>query len=360
LVETCFIRTVLLMRKTIFPLLVFSLILVLTGCGRTGGQTQPSSPAAGRVNTGSTSPQLSNSPGSLIIEPDYGSGPYLTVIYAAKHSIDVNSYLLTDHDLVNALIKQAEAGVNVRVIVAGNPYGDSQAVPQERAGFAGSRVLLKLAPAQFEGRYVYDHAKYLVTDPGQGGRAIPGSSNMDYSGLGGGNREYDYDTTDPAVVANMEAIFDADWNGQSLRLSQPDPLIISPGSESQLVSLIEGASRRLDIESEEMGNDHPVLDAIIAAARRGVQVEVVLPAGVSEGNRRNAAELSRAGAKVRYLGKPYPHAKLFVVDDQVFLGSQNISVSSLDRNREVGIVVTGDPVSEAATTFERDFAVAGE
>jgi len=217
-------------------------------------------------------------------------------------------------------------------------------------------VQLKQAPAQFEQPYVFDHAKYVVVDPGQGGKAILGSSNMDYSGLGGGNREYDYETTNPGVVANLSAIFDADWSGKSVQLDNPGPLVVSPGAEGALVNLIQGAKQRLYIESEELGNDRPVLNALASAARRGVQVEVVLPSNLSQGDRRNAQELVKARAQVRYLSQPYPHAKLIIADGQAFLGSQNISVSSLDKNREVGLLLTGSPVGQAVQWFERDFA----
>ena len=102
---------------------------------------------------------------------------------------------------------------------------------------------------------------------------------MDHSGLGGGNREYDDEIAYPGVVANLEAVFNADWSGTSVQLDNPGPLVISPEAEGALVNLIQGAKQRLYIESEELGNDRPVLDAVAAAARRDVQVEVVLRAG---------------------------------------------------------------------------------
>jgi len=249
--------------------------------------------------------------------------PYLTLVQQAQHSIDVNSYLLTDSDLVSALVQKAQSGVNVRVIVAGNPYLDQKAVGQEQAEFAGTKVQFKQAPAQFEGRYVYDHAKYVVADDAdQGGKAILGSSNMDYSGLGGGNREYDYETADPGVMATLAGIFDADWLTKAV-LDNPGPLVISPGSEIPLVNLIQGAKQRLYIESEGLGNDRPILNTVAAAARRGVQVEVVLPNKLSQGDRRNAEDLVKAGAQIRYLGQPYPHAKLILADDQMFLAEDS-------------------------------------
>jgi len=337
-------------KKAVLPLLaVTAALLVTCGCGAV--TTPAQSAATGRAPGASA--------GALIVEPGAGAGPYTALIAAAKREVDVNSYLLTDREVVRALEARARAGVAVRVIVAGNPYRDAAAVARERAEFAGSPVRLRLAPARFERRYTFDHAKYVVVDPDSSGRAILGSSNLDYSGLGGGNREFDFETGAPAVVKDLAAVFDADWAGHRAGLDGTGALVLSPGAEARIVSLIRNARGRLDIESEELGYDAPVLDAVAAAARRGADVRIVLPARLSAADRRNAARLSAAGTKVRYLRRPYPHAKLIVAGDTVFLGSQNISESSLEKNREVGIMLTGKLADEAAAVFDADFGAAG-
>ena len=55
---------------------------------------------------------------------------------------------------------------------------------------------------------------------------------------------------------------------------------------------------------------------------------------------------------------PHLHTKVIVADGALaYLGSENLSGTSLDHNREVGVIVT-DPVSimPLATTFETDWA----
>jgi len=100
--------------------------------------------------------------------------------------------------------------------------------------------------------------------------------------------------------------------------------------------------------------------AEFAGTKVQFKLALVLPSKLSQGDRRNAEALVKAGVQVRYLGQPYPHAKLIVADDQMFLGSQNISVSSLDKNREVGMLVSGSPVGQAEQRFEKDFEAAGQ
>lgn len=103
-------------------------------------------------------------------------------------------------------------------------------------------------------------------------------------------------------------------------------------------------------------------DALIAAAKRGVDVELVLPTADSDdpsfqGN--DVPRLVANGVHVRYLGAPYVHAKLILADGVLaVVGSQNFSATSLDKNREVGVVIADKTAIQAlASTFGRDWAV---
>jgi phosphatidylserine/phosphatidylglycerophosphate/cardiolipin synthase-like enzyme len=69
------------------------------------------------------------------------------------------------------------------------------------------------------------------------------------------------------------------------------------------------------------------------------------------------ALLKSGGAQVRYMSKPYVHAKIVLADGKTaFVGSENISHQSLDLNREVGLFLSGPAaVSRIASTFEQDW-----
>src|ERR1039457_2478962 len=118
---------------------------------------------------------------------------------------------------------------------------------------------------------------------------------------------------------------------------------------------INGATSALAVENEEM-DDSAVTGALAAAARRGVDVTVTMTAD-SEWDQA-FAELTQAGVHIRLYPDDsaalYIHAKAVVADaglsgQQVLVGSQNFSVSSLDYNRELGII-THDPTEVAAVS----------
>jgi phosphatidylserine/phosphatidylglycerophosphate/cardiolipin synthase-like enzyme len=115
-----------------------------------------------------------------------------------------------------------------------------------------------------------------------------------------------------------------------------------------------GATKSLDIEQEEF-SDTAAVSAIVAAARRGVTVRVVLesPSDYSS----EVSQVTSAGASRRVLGPNgfYIHAKTIIADygtsgARAFAGSENLSNNSLENNRELGLIT---PDSASGQTLGR-------
>ena len=89
----------------------------------------------------------------------------------------------------------------------------------------------------------------------------------------------------------------------------------------------------------------PIESALIAVERRGVHVSLAMTVDASWSTA--LARLSRAGVTVDLhpdaSGNLYIHGKAIVVDGTTaYVGSQNFSPSSLDADRELGVITT-DP-----------------
>jgi hypothetical protein len=131
----------------------------------------------------------------------------------------------------------------------------------------------------------------------------------------------------------------------------------SPGSGPAQVNLIDSASGWLDVYNEEM--DTPAIQsALAAAARRSANVRVIMTAD-SEWDSA-FAQLTRAGVHVRTYAPDaslYIHAKMILTPDRVFLGSENFSETSLNDNRELGLITADAPVrASLGATFASDYA----
>lgn len=187
--------------------------------------------------------------------------------------------------------------------------------------------------------------------------------NLSKSGLGGSsaaaNREYGVVDADPTDVGEVKTIFQADWDRTSPALGDANLLVSPVNARVKLTDLLGAARHTLLVEDEEM-LDAPSEDALIAAARRGVSVEVVLPMPTSGAADSGAdvARLVHGGVRVRYLVAPYMHAKLIVTDGtRAFVGSENFSGTSLDQNRELGVLIAeSDVLATLARVFALDWA----
>lgn len=123
-----------------------------------------------------------------------------------------------------------------------------------------------------------------------------------------------------------------------------------------LLGLIEGARERVDlVHLEFLDGSLPdqVHDALLAAVARGVAVRALLEEDV-DANAARVASLVAGGAGARLDASSRTlHVKLAVADGtQVFVGSTNLSTSSLKYNHEANWLFTGSGPGEAF----RDYA----
>jgi cardiolipin synthase A/B len=292
----------------------------------------------------------------VFVEPQAGATPIVQAIEGANTSIRLEVYILTSTSVMRALDDAARRGVDVRVLLDAAPYGEGSVSPQqtiERLNAAG----VQAKPS--DPAYHYTHEKAMVVD---GSTAYIMTCNLSKSGLGGSssatNREYGVIDTDRADVAEVSAIFQADWDRTTPQLTDPN-LVVSPvDARSKLQGLIASAHQALQIEDEEMV-DPQSESALVAAAQHGVLVDIVLPSpGSGASLSADVQRLLSGGVRVHFATGLYMHAKLIIADgSRAFVGSENFSANSLDDNREVGVVLS-DPtaLSILSSTFGTDWS----
>ena len=268
---------------------------------------------------------------TIYTEPHAGAGPVIAFIQQARGTLNINAYLMTDRRIMQAIAQDVRYGIRVRILIDRHPYGDR---PRgEMARLRATRAQVRYAPARFSGRYQFDHAKYMVT-----GRQVEiGTANLTWSAFHK-NREYLYVADRPAVANALQAVFSADWYNRPVGNAPRQTLVLSPGATPALVAAIRQPGA-VCIESEELGKDRAILSVLRA---KGAQARVLLPTTLNRYDRHIAQGLTTAGVRVRTLVAPYLHAKLIAGPHEAFLGSENFTWTSLNSNREVGILL-GNP-----------------
>lgn len=125
------------------------------------------------------------------------------------------------------------------------------------------------------------------------------------------------------------------------------------------VRAFDGARKSIDVLIYRMGAG-PITDSLVGAARRGVDVRIIIDHARTRADEAAARRLSSAGATVRWGDTkfPYMHAKTAVVDGKTALiTSSNFPSDYFERERNF-VAIDRDPtdVADLETVFEADWA----
>jgi phosphatidylserine/phosphatidylglycerophosphate/cardiolipin synthase-like enzyme len=310
------------------------LVVVLLLAGWFGWHTHRPAGGLGAAALPTVQPEAATGD-RLIVEPDAGMQPVYALLASPKRSLDLTIYELSDPTAEALIADDATRGVVVRVVLDHRlEAGHNQAAYDY---LASRQVQVRWSSA----RYFATHEKAFVID---GSTAVVMSLNLT-SSYYASSRDVAVVDPDPRDAAAIDAVFVADFAGRPTPTPAADDLVWSPQqSAADLVALIDHARTSIRLESEEL-NSPPVVDALRAAARRGVAVQIAmtyqadwLPAFRS---------LVDVGSHISlmYGENPlYIHAKLLIVDagrpdQRAFVGSENISNASLFHDRELGVVL---------------------
>lgn len=310
-------------------------------------------------------------------------------VMAAKDNINLETYLFDQDPLgrkfADLLISKQRAGVQVNIIYdAVGTLGTPQAF-FDRMQAAGIRLLPyhPVSPLHKLGRWRInnrDHRKILVVD---GKVAFTGGVNITAAYSRGslfrskdqpqptihastGWRDTHLQIEGPAVAA-LQWMFLDNWASQK-EGELPDRdyfpplptagdkvlrvLASRPGGEHEVykayVLAMQGATRSIHITAAYFVPDSQIMKALKGAARRGVDVKIILPSVTDSGMVSNAshsfyAPMLKAGIKVYELKTSVLHAKTAVMDGSwSTVGSTNLDMRSFLHNKEVNVVVMGN------------------
>jgi phosphatidylserine/phosphatidylglycerophosphate/cardiolipin synthase-like enzyme len=284
------------------------------------------------------------------------------------------------------LERKLAEGVEVRVIVDGfgsRPYEQAREMFTSLAAAGAQIVVNDVFPLDRDGLYPdrqrvdwrqdevgrADHRKLYVID---GMVAWAGGAGIEDHFENGRFHDVMVRVTGD-VVRQAQAAFLTSFYGHGAplpsQLSSFFPKPADPGSTPiALAQVIPGghvaasqaireqiyaARERLDVMNPYL-TDRGMIDRIVAAARRGVQVRVVVSktsnnAQATAALKHHYADMLDAGVEVWELPDTVVHAKVIVADDVVSFGTVNLDAWALYRNSEIMMIARS---AEAAALIE--------
>jgi cardiolipin synthase len=304
-----------------------------------------------------------------------------SAIDGATDHVNLESYIIEDDEIGRRfsalLLRKRAQGVQVNLV-----YDSVGSMSTPKAFFdrlaAGGVQVLEFNPVNpLSARNAWlvnnrDHRKLLVVD---GRTAFVGGVNFSRVHSGGSfarraGRTAWRDThlrIEGPVVDEFQKLFMATWakqGGPALAGANYFPALAARGGEMvraigstpddaqsliwlTLISAISKAERHVHLTNAYFVPDAQVLDALTGAARRGVDVRLVLP-GESDSNlafhagRSHYSALLRAGVKIHERRGAMLHAKTATIDGVwSSVGSTNLDRRSFLHNDEIDAAILG-------------------
>jgi cardiolipin synthase len=285
------------------------------------------------------------------------------------------------------LERKLAEGVGVRVLVDGygsRPYKEARAMFTQLAAAGAEIVVNDVFPLDRDGLFPdhqqvdprqdelgrCDHRKLYVVD---GSVAWTGGAGIEDHFENGGFHDVMVRVTGD-IVRQAQAAFLTSFRGHggplpadlSRYFPEPSDRGSTPIALAQVIpggfvaatqairEQIDAARGRLDLMNPYL-TDRDMLERILAAARRGVRVRLVV-AETSNNALATAAleyryaDLIDAGVEVWELPGTVVHAKVVVADDTVSFGTVNLDAWALYRNSEIAMIARSP---EAASLLEQ-------
>jgi cardiolipin synthase len=314
----------------------------------------------------------------------------LEAIRAAKYSVNIELFIFAKgrmaETFVEALCAKAREGVEVRVLVD-SVGGRHRGQLGEQMAEAGVKFQI-YKPHKFRSiTKVSDrtHRKIITVD---GRIGFTGGLAIDDRWAGDARNPEEWRDTvvrlEGPVVLQLQKLFLENWlytTGEFLDSAGQFPVAQQPGdvkaqavgssrtSQLSMAKLhyylpIQAARKQVWIENAYFLPDPEFLAALAAAARRGVDVRVVVPGkhtdikAVRYAGRANYRELLEAGVRVYELQPTMLHCKVMMVDGiWCSIGSINFTGRSMKSNAEANVTLYNSSFADQARiSIEADMA----
>lgn len=268
---------------------------------------------------------------------------------AAQQYLDLWTYEFTHKDFKTTLKNLASQGVDIRIIVEDNKYQQYQNTLKILGqDFSWYQDIQLKSDKQMDTEYT--HAKVNLIDNG----FIIQTANLTKSSFAS-NREHFFQSYDSGVWASLHTIFDKDRNGQNISQKDihPNLVVCNINCRGVIEQLLQWAKESIVIQTQYITDD--AIRSILKTKKDLAELKMLV------------ADTDDNDDLVRYFGtdhakkfkKYYNHTKMILIDHKILLlWSMNLSSTSLDKNREIWILLL-DPtiISSFTTQFGEDWKI---
>ncbi len=270
-------------------------------------------------------------------------------IDASEEKVYLEVYIFTEKRLRKAIIDAHKRWVDVKVILEKNVYKAPSLNTQAFKDLQKAWVSVVYSNSQ---NYALNHTKMMIVDD----EVILSTGNYSYSTFRY-NREFFLILENKILQKVFLDIFSADFVWDKKNIEHPN-LILSPfSSREKLQYLLKNAQKSIKIYAHNF-SDTEVIDILFQKQKENIDIKMIFPdlKKVSS-NEDEIWKLRKEKIPLVLVWKPEIHAKSILIDDKyLYIGSVNFSSYSIDKNREIGLLINNqDIISKFLDIFQDDF-----
>lgn len=251
-------------------------------------------------------------------------------INSAENYIYLEVYMFTEKSIKEALIKAFNKWIDVKIILEKDPYMAYSINDKFYTELKNKWINIVRSNDE---NYELNHSKFMIID----WKSMISTWNFTYSTFTK-NRDLFLFIDDKNINKDLLQIFNDDflWLNKTI---YNENLIVSPlYSRDKIIKLLDSAENDIKIYIQYFLDDEIREKIINILGNKSIKITAIIPETAKEET--ETLELINAWVNMKVLSKNKMHSKAILVDEKtLFIWSENFSNYSIDKNREVWILI---------------------
>lgn len=267
----------------------------------------------------------------------------------AQERVLLETYILTEKRIQEALKKAFSRGIDVQVILEKNPYMAYSINNKSYNNLLNSGIPVVWSDPK---DYSLNHSKFLIVDS----NFYVSTWNYSYSTFKY-NRDFFIKSSDIKLFNKILEVYNFDYIWEEKHVYHTN-LVLSPfNSRNVFEQYFQSAIESIDLYFQYFKDDE-LVDLLIEKQKSWIQVTAIIPKTALESNIDEIERMSEAWIQFHVMKKYKMHSKVILIDKLYwFIWSINFSNYSIDKNRELWLLIKNpEKIKEIINYFQDDIA----
>ena len=270
-------------------------------------------------------------------------------IDTANSRIYLETYILTEKRVQEALKKAFYRWVDVQVVLEKNPYMAYSINNKSYNNLYNAWIPIAWSDPQ---DFSLNHSKFIIVDS----HFYISTWNFSYSTFKY-NRDFFMKSNDPAILSILIEIFQHDFIWDEKNFYHPN-IVLSPfSSRHYFYNYFQSAQKSIYLYFQYFKDD-ALVNLLVEKQKEWVEIIAIIPETALESNKEIIEQMEKNGIIFHVMKKKKMHAKVIIIDELYwFIWSINFSSFSLDKNRELWLLFYNQNIiKEMIDYFQDDIA----